>query len=91
MSENESAGSAKGLSGILRLDREKIGKHLGAVVRDTVEETSNALLEAEADRLCGARRTGGSGPVRIEGNLVRPAGLEPATRGLRVRCSTELS
>jgi len=38
------------------LDREKIGKHLGAVVRDTVEETLNALLEAEADRLCGARR-----------------------------------
>ena len=44
------------MSGILRLDREKIGKHLGAVVRDTVEETLNALLEAEADRLCGARR-----------------------------------
>lgn len=31
-------------------------RHLGEVVRATVQDTLNALLEAEADRLCGAGR-----------------------------------
>jgi putative transposase len=30
--------------------------HLGEMVRGTVEETLNALVDAEADRLCGAGR-----------------------------------
>ena len=30
--------------------------HLGEMVRGTVEETLNAMLDAEADRLCGAAR-----------------------------------
>ena len=30
--------------------------HLEEVVRSTVEETLNALLDAEADRVCGAQR-----------------------------------
>src|SRR5437773_3221302 len=30
--------------------------HLDRVVRSTVEETLNALLDAEADRLCNAQR-----------------------------------
>ena len=30
--------------------------HLGEMARGTVEETLNALLEAEADQLCGAGR-----------------------------------
>ena len=30
--------------------------HLGEVVRSTVEETLNAMLDAEADRLCRAER-----------------------------------
>ena len=31
-------------------------RHLDEVVRSTVEETLNALLDAEADHLCGARK-----------------------------------
>ena len=34
----------------------RIQAHLDEVVRSTVEETLNALLDAEADRLCGARK-----------------------------------
>jgi transposase-like protein len=40
----------------LEVDSEQIHKHLDGVVRDTVEATLNALLDAEADELCGARR-----------------------------------
>ena len=36
--------------------RREIRDHLGEIVRGTVEETLNAMLDAEADRLCGAGR-----------------------------------
>ncbi len=39
-----------------QIDEERIQSHLDEVVRSTVEETLNALLDAEADRLCGAKR-----------------------------------
>jgi transposase-like protein len=35
---------------------DRIKNHLDRVVRGSVEETLNALLDAEADRLCNARR-----------------------------------
>src|SRR5258708_12895310 len=38
------------------MDDERIRSHLEGVVRGTVEETLNALLDAEADRLCNAQR-----------------------------------
>ena len=41
---------------VVRIDEERIKDHLGRIVRGTVEETLNALLDAEADRLCNARR-----------------------------------
>ncbi len=41
---------------VLRIDDERIKGHLDRVVRGTVEETLNALLDAEADRLCNAQR-----------------------------------
>jgi putative transposase len=40
----------------VRVDEGKVQEHLDGVVRRTVEETLNALLDAEADDLCGARR-----------------------------------
>jgi putative transposase len=45
-----------GLSNVVRIDDERIRDHLGQIVRGTVEETLNSLLEAEADRLCNAAR-----------------------------------
>jgi putative transposase len=47
---------AKPLSGVIAVNEEQIKNHLGQVVRATVEETLQALLEAEADALCGAGR-----------------------------------
>jgi hypothetical protein len=41
---------------VSQIDHEQIHKHLDAVVRDSVEATLNALLDADADELCGAKR-----------------------------------
>ena len=52
--EEDSKGTD--LGNVIRIDDERIRDHLGAIVRGSVEETLNALLEAEADRLCNAGR-----------------------------------
>src|SRR5207253_5528685 len=44
------------LNNVIAIDDERIKNHLDRVVRGSVEETLNALLEAGADRLCNARR-----------------------------------
>jgi putative transposase len=41
---------------IIRIEQEQLTKHLDKIVRGTVEDTLNALLDAEADRLCQASR-----------------------------------
>jgi len=51
-----SAEDGKGLSGAIEVNEEAIRDHLGELVRGTVEETLNSLLEAEAERLCNAKR-----------------------------------
>jgi putative transposase len=53
----ESAGGLKTVPGpVVQIDEGRIQAHLDEVVRATVEETLNGLLDAEADRLCGARK-----------------------------------
>src|SRR3712207_8190492 len=47
---------APGVGNVIRIDEERIRDHLGRIVRGTVEDTLNALLDAEADRLCDATR-----------------------------------
>ena len=44
------------LNNVITIDDERIKSHLDRVVRGTVEEALNALLDAEADRLCNAQR-----------------------------------
>jgi hypothetical protein len=44
------------LNNVITIDNERIKSHLDRVVRGTVEETLNALLDAEADRMCNAQR-----------------------------------
>lgn len=46
----------KAVSNIVKIDEGKIQSHVDQVVRATVEETLNGLLDAEADRLCNAGR-----------------------------------
>lgn len=46
----------KTLNNIVQIDESRIQDHLGEMVRGTVEETLNAMLDAEADAMCGAQR-----------------------------------
>src|SRR5262245_28301721 len=54
-SVSDSAGNEK-FNGVIRLDEGRVRSHVDQVVRESVEQTLNALLEAEADALCGAKR-----------------------------------
>ena len=46
----------KPMGQVIQIDEARIRDHLGEMVRGTVEETLNAMLDAEAHRLCGAGR-----------------------------------
>ena len=48
--------SAKPLSKVIRIDENEIRSHLDEMVRGTVVETLNAMLDAEADEMCNAQR-----------------------------------
>ena len=50
------SGSKPASGPVVQIDEGRIQAHLDEVVRSTVEETLNALLDAEADRLCGAQK-----------------------------------
>src|ERR1700716_90153 len=52
--EEDSKGTD--LGNVIRIDDERVRDHLGRIVRGTVEETLNAMVETEADRLCNAER-----------------------------------
>jgi len=44
------------MNNVIRIDEDRIKGHLDRIVRASVEETLNAMLDAEADRLVGADR-----------------------------------
>jgi putative transposase len=46
----------KVLADVIRIDEQAVKDHLGELVRGSVEETLNGLLDAEADRMCQAKR-----------------------------------
>jgi transposase-like protein len=48
--------TSRPLRNVIEVDEGKIQGHLGEMVRDTVEETLNNLLDAEAERVCNAGR-----------------------------------
>ena len=52
MAEDNSAP----LQGAIRVDERQLRGHIDEAVRSSVEETLNALLDAEADQICGAQR-----------------------------------
>ena len=58
MSEERSQGR------IISIDEGLVKSQLGAVIRKTVEQTLNKMLDAEAYELCGAKRYARS-PNRI--------------------------
>ncbi len=63
------------LGNVITIDDERIRSHLDRVVRGSVEETLNALLDAEADRLCNgmsaAKHVGTPAPA-IMSAICRP-------------------
>ena len=54
--EHESDGSGHRLQQAIQINQEQVQLHVDGLVRQTVEQTLNALLDAEADRLCQAGR-----------------------------------
>ena len=46
----------KAISGVIKFDEKEIQKHIDGLVRQSVEDTLNALLNAEADAICNAGR-----------------------------------
>jgi len=48
--------TTKRLSKVIRIDESEIRGHLDEMVRGTVEDTLNAMLDAEADEMCKAQR-----------------------------------
>lgn len=46
----------KPMGQVIQIDEARIKDHLGEMVRGTVEEALNAMLDAEADQFCGAGR-----------------------------------
>ena len=53
---NDSGKEGKKKLPVLSVDEQELRSHVSEVVRQSVEETLNGLLEAEADALCQARR-----------------------------------
>ena len=41
---------------LIEIDQGQLRQHVDGLVKDAVEDTLNAMLDAEADALCGAKR-----------------------------------
>lgn len=54
--KQESTESEKDLNNVIKIDPRRIRNHLDQMVRGTVEETLNSMLDAQADQLCNAER-----------------------------------
>ena len=66
---------------VITIDDERIKNHLDRVVRGSVEETLNAMLDAEADRLCNAQRYQRSEARRIPGPATTTQAPDQGRRG----------
>jgi transposase-like protein len=56
MQKESSAKPDQNLSKVVTIDESRIQNHLDQMVRSSVEETLNGLLDAEAELLCNAKR-----------------------------------
>ena len=84
----------KAMGQVIQIDEARIRDHLGEMVRGTVEETLNAMLDAEADQLCGAGRYERSEFGRIGGLAATSERCRPVPAKLVSRfrsCGARLS
>ena len=56
MQNSQSTQVSDGLNNVIKINEGQFKNHLGEMVRSTVEETLNTMLDAEADRLCQAQK-----------------------------------
>lgn len=54
--QDTSVGLGKNLNGVIKIEASQIHSHLDSMVRSTVEDLLNKLLDEEADQLCHAAR-----------------------------------
>ena len=54
--KSQSDENVKNLSKVIKVNEDEIKSHLSKVVKDTVEDTLNKMLDEEANRLCNAGR-----------------------------------
>lgn len=66
---------------VIQVNEGELKKHVSEIVRESVEETLNGLLEAEADQLCQARR--------YERNAERASKHTETSGGRHHRCKKE--
>jgi transposase-like protein len=74
------------LKGAIQIDEGQLRSHIDEAVRSSVEETLNALLEAEADQICRAQRYEHS-PERVDtraGHYERQLGTKAGEVTLKV-------
>ncbi len=79
-------GIAK-FSQLIQIHEGKIQEHLRGVFRSVVEEMLNALLDAEADRLCRPKGTSAPRAARIPGRVPTNGSCTP-TSGESAQSST---
>ena len=53
---NVAQKNEKSIVGAIKINEKEIGDHLNQLVRQSVEDTLNSLLDAEADAICNAGR-----------------------------------
>lgn len=49
-------GNEKSIKGLIKVDEKEVKDHLAPLVRRSIEETINSLLDAETDAICKAGR-----------------------------------
>jgi hypothetical protein len=69
--------TAEGLKDTIRVDTAELRGHVDAVVRSSVEETLNALLQAEADQICRQDATSARQSGSIRGRDITSASWRP--------------
>ena len=72
--EPTNQGEGAKLSQVIQIDEGKIQEHLGEVVRSTVEETLNALLDAEAKNARGGSVPGWQVRLDVGRGTIAPCG-----------------
>ena len=53
---NEAQNGEKSIIGAIKIDKKEVQEHMDKLVRESVEEVLNKLLNAEADAICNASR-----------------------------------